>query len=100
MGSADWMPRNLDKRVEILFPVEDEALKEQVIHILQVQLEDNVKAHILQPDGTYEKIDKRGKELVTAQLQFCEEAIAAASARKQEESVDVHETRRFAPAEA
>ncbi|NBH34784.1 RNA degradosome polyphosphate kinase [Clostridiaceae bacterium] len=100
MGSADWMPRNLDKRVEILFPVEDESLKEQVIHILQVQLEDNVKAHILQPDGTYEKIDKRGKELVTAQLQFCEEAIAAASARKQEESVDVHETRRFAPAEA
>lgn len=100
MGSADWMPRNLDKRVEILFPVEDEALKEQVIHILQVQLEDNVKAHILQPDGTYEKIDKRGKGLVTAQLQFCEEAIAAASARKQEESVDVHETRRFAPAEA
>ena len=40
MGSADWMPRNLDKRVEIMFPVEDPALKEQVIHILKVQLED------------------------------------------------------------
>ena len=53
MGSADWMPRNLDKRVEIMFPVEDPALKEQVVHILKVQLEDNVKAHILQPDGTY-----------------------------------------------
>ena len=63
MGSADWMPRNLDRRVEILFPVEDEALKEQVIHILKVELEDNVKAHILQPDGTYEKEDKRGKVL-------------------------------------
>ena len=54
MGSADWMPRKLDRRVEILFPVEDEALKEQVIHILKEELEDNVKAHILQPDGTNE----------------------------------------------
>ena len=36
MGSADWMPRNLDKRVEIVFPVEDEQLKEEVKHILQI----------------------------------------------------------------
>lgn len=43
MGSADWMPRNLDRRVEILFPVEDENLKEKVIHILKLELEDNVK---------------------------------------------------------
>lgn len=99
MGSADWMPRNLDKRVEIMFPVEDPELKEQVIHILQVQLDDNVKAHILQPDGSYEKIDKRGKELVMAQQQFCDEAVAAAEAKKQEVSPSVHDTRRFVPAE-
>lgn len=43
MGSADWMPRNLDKRVEILFPVESEELKNEVIEILRIQLEDNVK---------------------------------------------------------
>ena len=98
MGSADWMPRNLDKRVEIMFPVEDPALKEQVVHILKVQLEDNVKAHILQPDGTYEKIDKRGKVLVTAQKQFCEEAIAMAKAAVQQD--DVHNTRVFVPAES
>ena len=98
MGSADWMPRNLDKRVEIMFPVEDPALKEQVVHILKVQLEDNVKAHILQPDGTYEKIDKRGKVLVTAQKQFCEEAIAMAEAAVQQD--DVHNTRVFVPAES
>ena len=42
MGSADWMPRNLDRRVEILFPVEDEECKKQVIHILDIQLQDNV----------------------------------------------------------
>ena len=75
MGSADWMPRNLDKRVEIMFPVEEESLKEQVMHVLKVQLEDNVKAHILKPDGTYEKPDKRGKVLVCSQDQFCEEAV-------------------------
>lgn len=57
-----------------MFPVEDETLKEKVRHILDVQLADNVKAHILQPDGTYEKIDKRGKILVGSQMQFCEEA--------------------------
>ncbi len=55
MGSADWMPRNLDKRVEIIFPVEDEVLKEEVIHILDIQLRDNIKAHILQTDGSYKK---------------------------------------------
>lgn len=101
MGSADWMPRNLDKRVEIMFPVEDPELKEQVIHILKVQLEDNVKAHVLQPDGTYEKIDKRGKALVTAQEQFCEEAVQAAKeAAAAANGHDVHNTRVFVPAEA
>jgi polyphosphate kinase len=75
MGSADWMPRNLDRRVEIMFPVEDEMLQEQIIHLLKVQFQDNVKAHILKADGTYEKPDKRGKVLVNSQELFCEEAI-------------------------
>ncbi len=100
MGSADWMPRNLDKRVEIMFPVEDPKLKEQVTHILKVQMEDNVKAHVLQPDGTYEKIDKRGKVLVTAQEQFCQEAVRAAKEAAAANGHDVHNTRVFVPAEA
>jgi len=75
MGSADWMPRNLERRVEILFPVERPELKEKVCHILALQLKDNMKAHVLMPDGTYEKIDKRGKELVNSQELFCEEAV-------------------------
>ena len=74
LGSADWMPRNLDKRVEIMFPVEAEDLKQRILGILQLQLEDNVKAHILQPDGSYEKPDKRGKTLVDSQEHFCREA--------------------------
>ena len=76
MGSADWMPRNLDRRVEIIFPVENENLKKKVMHILKVELADNTKANVLQEDGTYEKIDKRGKMLVNSQEQFCKEAVA------------------------
>ena len=84
MGSADWMPRNLDKRVEIMFPVEDEECKKAVKHILSVQLADNVKAHILQPDGSYVKIDKRGKTLVNSQAYFCKEAVGEAKDMEEE----------------
>ena len=94
MGSADWMPRNLDRRVEIIFPVENEELKHKVMHILDVELADNTKAHLLQKDGTYEKVDKRGKVLVNSQLQFCREAEEAAP-----KPADVVKDRIFIPAE-
>lgn len=94
MGSADWMPRNLDKRVEILFPVEDEDLKKEVRHILEIQLADTLKAHELKADNGYEKIDKRGKALLCAQEYFCEEA--RQRARK---PADPAATRVFIPAE-
>jgi polyphosphate kinase len=95
MGSADWMPRNLDRRVEILFPVLDEGLKKQVKHILDVELADNTKAHILQSDGNYEKIDKRGKQLVDSQKQFCEEAVKAVPVQDH-----IYRERVFIPAES
>lgn len=94
MGSADWMPRNLDRRVEILFPVENEKLMEEIKHILSTQLEDNTKAHILQADGEYAKIDKRGKKLVNSQEQFCKEAKKAIPKKK-----NVYQERVFIPAE-
>lgn len=75
MGSADWMPRNLDKRVEILFPVEDVSLKEEVIHIMDILLRDNKKAREMQADGTYKRVARRGKEPLSAQEYFCEEAL-------------------------
>ena len=62
MGSADWMPRNLDRRVEILFPVLDDEAKKSAKHILEVELSDNTKAHLLKSDGNYEKIDKKRKK--------------------------------------
>lgn len=78
MGSADWMPRNLDKRVEILFPVEDPILQEEIYHILHMQLSDTKKAHLLMLDGHYVKVDQRGKTPLNSQLYFCEEAMANA----------------------
>ncbi len=87
-GSADWMPRNLERRVEILFPVENQGLKEKVLQILQYQLQDNLKAHVLQPDGTYEKVDKRGKTLFGSQAAFCEDAIAQAMEVGAEDKID------------
>ena len=44
------------------------------MHVLELELKDNVKAHILQPDGTYEKQDRRGKQPVNSQMEFCREA--------------------------
>lgn len=93
MGSADWMPRNLDRRVEIVFPVEAPDLKEKAKHILDVQLRDTLKAHCLLEDGTYRKVDRRGKEAVEAQKTFCEEAIAAANESKE----NVRKKRTFDP---
>lgn len=96
MGSADWMPRNLDRRVEIVFPVEDEEIKKEIKHILDVEFKDNVKAHILQPDGTYEKMNRRGKAKVNSQMIFCQEAEDKAKAVKKQKT---DHGRVFIPAE-
>ena len=77
MGSADWMPRNLDRRVEIIFPVEEESAKAKAKHILDIQLKDNLKAYYLNKNGEYERIDKRGKEILGAQDTFIKEAISS-----------------------
>ncbi len=96
MGSADWMPRNLDRRVEIVFPVEDEKIREEVVHVLDLEFRDNVKAHILQPDGMYVKVDKRGKTLINSQMEFCREAQEAADKNKKQSR---EKSRVFIPAE-
>jgi polyphosphate kinase len=54
VGSADWMPRNFFRRIELVFPIEDGVLRDRIKReLLDGQLGDNVKARILQPDGTY-----------------------------------------------
>ena len=71
LSSADWMPRNLDRRVELLFPIEEKIIKERIISILQIILEDNVKARFLNIEGKYKKMDRRGKKRRHSQDVFC-----------------------------
>ena len=55
LSSADWMPRNLDRRIELLFPVESPEGRQKVLAALDVVFQDNVKARRLQADGTYKR---------------------------------------------
>ncbi len=93
-GSADWMPRNLERRVEILFPVDRPELKEKLLHILECQLADNMKASLLLANGTYEKVNRRGKARYSSQAAFCSEAVEAAREAFKENG---GETRVFIP---
>lgn len=56
ISSADWMPRNLDRRVELLVPVDDPANKRRLITILETYFQDTAKARKLQPDGHYQRV--------------------------------------------
>jgi polyphosphate kinase len=71
-GSADLMPRNLNRRVEVLFPVEDRRLIRRLRdRILAKQLEDDVGARLMQPDGTYVRVKRQpGKRIVDSQAWF------------------------------
>ncbi len=89
LSSADWMPRNLNKRVETAFPIEDEALKERIKETLKITLNDTVKVREQQPDGTYEHIDRRGKEVIHSQLIFHSQAVEAYKKAKKENNTDM-----------
>lgn len=56
LSSADWMPRNFERRVEIMFPIENEEIKHEIIELLGLYFQDNTKAWQLMPDGSYEKL--------------------------------------------
>jgi polyphosphate kinase len=73
LTSADWMPRNFRRRVEIMFPIEDPRLQNRIVDgILGVALMDNVKARVLQPDGTYRRISpaSAGEPIIRSQIEF------------------------------
>jgi polyphosphate kinase len=72
LSSADWMPRNFRRRVEILFPVEEPRLRQRILDsILGLALRDNVKARVLRPDGTYERIaPAEGEPAVRSQVEL------------------------------
>lgn len=74
IGSADLMPRNLDKRVELAFPIDDEQIKLRVDDILNVMLKDTTNAKIQNFNTEYSKLDMRGKNKVNSQQYFLKEA--------------------------
>lgn len=84
MSSADGMPRNLDKRVELMVPVQDEASRKRLLKVLKLYFKDNVKAHMLLPDGIYHRLrSEAGAARVRSQKALYEDAQAAARAREQ-----------------
>jgi polyphosphate kinase len=72
LASADWMPRNLDHRVEIAFPILDPRLQAEVREVLEVQLVDSAKARLLQPDGTTVRVHVPGSGLIRSQERIYE----------------------------
>jgi polyphosphate kinase len=82
IGSADWMDRNLSRRVEVVWPVEHNELKNRLVHeILAICLADNTKARELLPDGTYKRVVRAADQTpVRSQERFLE--IAAQSAQR------------------
>jgi polyphosphate kinase len=78
ISSADWMPRNLDRRVELLVPVRDKACKKKLIDILKTCLADNTKARVILPDGGYEPVGIRKGGHIRAQHVLYKKACEAA----------------------
>ncbi len=72
LSSADWMPRNFRRRVECMFPIEEPRLRNRIVEgILSVSLADNVKARLLQPDGTFRRLRPQpGEPAVRSQVEF------------------------------
>lgn len=94
LSSADWMPRNLDRRVELMFPVEDEACRARVMEVLDIELKDTMRSHWLCADGTYHKFDLRGKKKIDSQIELIRISEDAAKAKEREREYKV-----FVPAE-
>lgn len=96
LSSADLMTRNLDRRVELLFPLKDTALRQRVLSIFQTMWQDNVKTRVLQSDGHFEKIDRRGLSTMNAQEIFIAESLSVqADVKRQEKSAQAQ--RKFEP---
>jgi polyphosphate kinase len=74
LSSADWMPRNLDKRIELLFPVESPEGRQKVLAALEAILQDNVKGRRLQADGSYRRRrPAKGEEPYRSQIELYQE---------------------------
>ncbi len=74
IASADWMTRNTRRRVEVAAPIYDTSIKERILNMFDVMMNDNVKARVQQPDGSYVKVASEEAEPLNAQEYFYEQA--------------------------
>jgi polyphosphate kinase len=75
LSSADWMQRNLDRRIETAFPVEQEDIRNRLIALLEIYMKDNLKARAMLPDGSYARMRAaEGEEALSAQAWFMKQA--------------------------
>ena len=81
IASADWMSRNLDRRVEMMIPIENRALARRVQDILDACFKDNTQASIIEPDGTSHPVDAHGKKPFAMQRHLHNQARKQARAR-------------------
>jgi polyphosphate kinase len=84
ISSADWMPRNLDRRVELLVPVEDQSCRDRLIAILEAYFDDNVKSRKLLPDGRHRRLSPGKREPFRSQQKLYEEARRATQLAEQQ----------------
>jgi polyphosphate kinase len=88
ISSADWMTRNLEKRLELMIPIEEPALKRRLVRILDTFFQDNSQASLLLPDGTSQRIARaKGRKPFRAQEHFHQQAKKAAKAREHERAM-------------
>jgi polyphosphate kinase len=83
ISSADWMPRNLDRRVELLVPIEDSACRDRLIEILECYFKDRLKGWQLQADGSYERPVRKSNSLKTSSQEFLYDAALQRAERNQ-----------------
>jgi polyphosphate kinase len=82
LSSADWMGRNLDKRLELLFPISAAGAKKRLTQMLELYFEDNCQSWELMPDGTYKLKEPKGKPVRAQQVLYEQAAAAAQQSRR------------------
>ncbi|MCL1787719.1 MAG: RNA degradosome polyphosphate kinase [Defluviitaleaceae bacterium] len=75
LASADWMSRNLNRRIEVMFPIDDAGLKKELMTLMEISLSDNVKLRVEQPNGSYERVARKGKTALMSHAEHHKRAV-------------------------
>jgi polyphosphate kinase len=89
LSSADWMPRNLDRRIELLFPISSAPLRKEALETLKLYFKDNVKSWVLQSDGSYKKREAGDEKRFRVQEFLCRKYADKKSSSKRSPILDL-----------